>query len=165
MKNFRLIVLACVLFVYGTLSIKAQNNIVSSGGEATGPGGSVSYSAGQIFYTTTPGPNGSVAQGVQQPYEISVITAIEDAGDISLVCTAYPNPAYDLLTLKVEVSTKLEIQSLVYHLFDLDGKLLEGNKITGAETYVSIGNLAPAAYFLKVIQGNKAVKTFKIIKN
>lgn len=165
MKNFRLIVLACVLFVYGTLSIKAQNNIVSSGGESTGPGGSVSYSVGQIFYTTNPGPIGSVAQGVQQPYEISVITTIEEAREINLVCTAYPNPAYDLLTLKVDASTTLEIQSLVYHLFDMNGNLLEGKKITGNETNISIGNLASATYFLKVVHGNKEVITFKIIKN
>jgi len=165
MKNLRLIVLACILFVYGTLSIQAQNNIVSSGGEATGTGGSVSYSAGQIFYTTNAGPNGSVAQGVQQPYEISVITAIEDAMDINLVCTAYPNPASDFLTLKVDASTTLENLSMVYHLFDMNGKLLEGKKITDTETYISIGNLESATYFLKVIQGNKDVKTFKIIKN
>lgn len=165
MKNFRLIGLACILFVYGTLGIKAQNNIVSSGGEATGTGGSVSYSAGQIFYTTNTGLNGSVAQGVQQPYEISVITAIEDAGDINLVCTAYPNPASDFLTLKVDASTTLGNQSMVYHLFDMNGKLLEGKNITVTETYISIGNLASATYFLKVIQGNKEVKTFKIIKN
>jgi hypothetical protein len=28
-----------------------------------------------------------------------------------------------------------------------------------------MGNLVPANYFVKVIQGNKEVKTFKIIKN
>lgn len=33
---------------------------------------------------------------VQQPYEISVITAIEEAKDIDLVCTAHPNPTAGL---------------------------------------------------------------------
>ncbi|MCB0409870.1 MAG: hypothetical protein KDD29_06595, partial [Flavobacteriales bacterium] len=50
----------------------AQENTVSSGGDALGVGGSASYSVGQVVYTTHTGVNGSIAQGVQQPYEISV---------------------------------------------------------------------------------------------
>ncbi len=52
----------------------AQEVIPASGGNATGSGGSVSYSAGQVFYLTHEGTTGSVNEGAQQPYEISAIT-------------------------------------------------------------------------------------------
>ncbi|MCF8297889.1 MAG: hypothetical protein K9J13_10125 [Saprospiraceae bacterium] len=85
--------------------IQAQEVIPATGGNATGSGGSVSYTIGQIVYSTNSGTTGSVAEGVQQPYEISEATAIEEAKDISLNCTAFPNPTKDFLTLKIDAST------------------------------------------------------------
>ena len=46
----------------------------------------------------------------------------------------------------------------------MNGKLLQSEKITGNQTSIVMSNLVPATYFVKVIQGNKEVKTFKIIK-
>jgi len=48
------------------------------------------------------GTNGSAAQGVQQPYEISVVTAIEEAMDISIEMVVYPNPATDFFKLRIK---------------------------------------------------------------
>ncbi len=144
---------------------QAQETVPATGGNASGSGGSASYSIGQMVYTTNTGTNGSVAQGVQQPYEISVITGIEEAKGISLNCSAYPNPTIEFITLKVDASATLSIQLLSYQLYDISGKLLENKKIEGNETSIVMSNLVPASYFVKVIQGNKEVKTFKIIKN
>jgi hypothetical protein len=155
---------AVILFSLALNGLQAQQTIPSSGGDASGSGGSVSYSIGQMVYTTNTGTNGSVAQGVQQPFEISVVTSVDEAKDITLQCTAYPNPATDLLTLKIDASAKLSIQSLSYQLFDVSGKLLETKKVEGSETSIAMGSLVPATYFLKVIQNNKEIKTFKIIK-
>lgn len=125
----------------------------------------MSYTVGQVVYTTNTGTNGSVAQGVQQPFEISVVTGIEEAKGITLQCSAYPNPTTDFLTLKVDASTSLSIQSMEYQLFDINGKLLENKKVEDDETSIVMSNLVPAIYFLKIIQNNKEVKSFKIIKN
>ena len=141
---------------------QAQESTNASGGNATGSGGTVAYSVGQVVYTTNTGTNGSVAQGVQQPFVISVVTAIEEAKGINLSVSAYPNPTTDYLQLKVE-SEKLK--DLSFQLYDISGKLLQSKKITGNQTSIAMGNLVPANYFVKVIQGNKEVKTFKIIKN
>jgi hypothetical protein len=103
-----------------------------------------------------------VAQGVQQPYEISVITAIEAAKDISLEIMVYPNPATDFIKLKIE---NCELQNLRYQLYDINARLLQDNKIVGNETNIVMSNLMSATYFLKVTDNNKVIKTFKIIKN
>ncbi|RPI67771.1 MAG: T9SS C-terminal target domain-containing protein [Ignavibacteriales bacterium] len=153
------IMLLCSLYV---TTLQGQEVIPVTGGNATGGGGSVSYTVGQITYLTLSGTNGTVAQGVQQPFEISVITAIEQAKDITLVCSVYPNPASDFLTLKVENYDK---ENLSYILFDASGKLLVSKKVTGNVTIISMANLLPSLYFLKVIDNQKEIKTFKIIKN
>ena len=151
-----------IVFVIGFTSLQAQSTNPASGGNASGSGGSVSYTIGQIVYTKNNGTNGSVAQGVQQPYEISVVTGIEEALGISLEIMVYPNPATDFVKLKIE---NYEVQNLRYQLYDINGSLLQDNKIVGNETNIVISNYVPAVYFLKVSDNNKVIKAFKIIKN
>ena len=158
---------SAVLFLgLGLTGLQAQESINATGGNAWSSGGSVSYSVGQMVYTTnTGGANGSVAQGVQQPYEISVVAGLEEVKGVNIICSAYPNPTADYLTLEVSASTMLSIQSMSYQLFDINGKLLETKKLEGNQTSIVMSNLVPAMYFVKVIEGNKEVKMFKIIKN
>lgn len=162
----------CAIFLFGLgmIGLQAQEiheAIPATGGNASGSGGSVSYSVGQLVYTTNTGTTGSVAQGVQQPYEISVVTGIEEAKGINLMVSAYPNPTADYLTLKVD---DYDNKNLLYQLYDLNGMLLESKKIKGNVTSIDMSNLVPATYFLKIVQTSNALsqqvtKTFKIIKN
>jgi hypothetical protein len=140
----------------------AQATIPASGGNATGSGGSASYTVGQLVYTTNTGSNGTVSQGVQQPYEISVITAIPNTEGIDLECTVYPNPTRGIV--KLFVSTK-DFDNLKYQLYDLNGLRLLEKKVNSEETEILMDNLKPSTYFLKLLIGNKEIKTFKIIKN
>jgi len=149
-------------FTFSLSTVFAQETIPATGGNASGSGGAVSYSVGQVVYTTNTGTNGSVAQGVQQPFEILVVTGIDEAKGINLVVSVYPNPTTDFLQLKVE-SEKLK--DLSFQLYNMQGKLLQNKKIEGNETSIVMSNLVPATYFVKVTEGNKAIKTFKIIKN
>ncbi|MDD4148633.1 MAG: T9SS type A sorting domain-containing protein [Bacteroidales bacterium] len=162
MKLKRLKICAILLLGLGITGLQAQESINATGGNASGSGGSVSYSVGQLTYQTHVGTNGSVAEGVQQPYEISIVTEIEEAKVINLLVSAYPNPTTDYLTLSI---SGFDISNLSYQLYDMQGKLLKNEKITCSETSVVMSNLVPATYFVKVIQGNKEIKTFKIMKN
>jgi hypothetical protein len=162
MQHKRLKLSVVFLLGLGLIGLQAQESINATGGDASGSGGSASYSVGQVVYTTNTGTNGSVAQGVQQPYEIWVVTAIEEAKGINLLVTVYPNPATDYLTLRID---ELDISNLSYQLYDIQGKLLRNEKITSNQTSIAMSNLMPATYFVKVVQGNKEIKTFRIIKN
>jgi len=153
---------AVFLLGLGLTGLQAQEAIPASGGNASGSGGSASYSVGQVVYTTNTGTNGSVAPGEQQPFEISVVTGIEEANGITLQCLAYPNPATDFLTLKVDSEVKTQY---ITSLYDINGKLLESKKLDGNQTRIVMSNLVPATYFLKITDNNKEVKSFKIIKN
>jgi hypothetical protein len=153
--------IAFCLFVYGTM-IQAQNTIPATGGNAAGTGGNISYTIGQVACMTIPGVTGTVTQGVQQPYEISVVTSLEEAKVIHLICSVYPNPTNNLLTLEVEV---YENANFSYWLYGVSGNLIETKKVFSNETQISLGNQVAGSYFLKITSGNKEIKTFKIIKN
>ena len=152
--------LTIILFLMSA-SVFAQEAVVTAGKTISSSTGSVSYSVGQVVFTTLSGTNGSVTQGVQQPYEIFVATAIPEAAGIDLKMSAYPNPVTDHLTLKI---SDYESDNLYYRLFDMNGKLLKMKKVTEPQTQVIMQDLKPAVYFLKIIDNNKEIKTFKIIK-
>jgi hypothetical protein len=159
-KNLKLI--SIVLSGFGLTGLQAQDALPASGGNASGSGGSANYTVGQIVYSTKEGSNGSVSQGVQQPYEISDVTGIELTNGRTMQCSVYPNPVTDILILKIEE----EIQKqYVISLYDINGKLLESKKIQGSETSIEMKILVSSTYFLKVTSNNEEVKTFKIIKN
>ena len=162
MRHKRLKLSAVLLLGLGLTGLQAQTSVNATGTNASGSGGTVSYSVGQVVYTTNTGASGSVAQGVQQPFEISIVTGIEEAKGINLSVSAYPNPTTDYLTLSI---SEFEISNLTYQLYDISGKLLQSEKITGNQTNIVMSNLVPANYFVKVIAGNQLIKEFKIIKN
>ena len=159
MKNNTLRLLAFLL----SFSMNAQTShqvLSASGGDATGSGGSVAYSVGQIVYTTHTGTTGSVAQGVEQAYEIYSVGIKETALNISL--SIFPNPTSDYLTLKVQDYNN---EALSYHLIDEQGKLVLCEQITNQDTQVAMSTLARGFYFINIVQTNKKIQTFKIIKN
>ena len=140
-----------------TLELSAQENTVASGGKATGSGGTVSYSVGQVVYTTNTGTNGSVSQGVQQPYAVSTTVGINET---SIQLNAYPNPTTNNLTLTTDDS-----ESLSYQLFNIQGAEISSKTLNSKTSNISLEGHPPATYFLKVIKNNEVIKAFKIIKN
>lgn len=153
-----------ILLLFFGLTVSAQQAALSAGGDAQGSGGTASYSYGQICYVTHFGTNGSVAQGVQQPYEISMISGINNQL-INLSMQIYPNPTNDYLILNIDPFLSEGGNSLFYQLYDIKGRLIEIKKITHQIETIPMGNLETAIYFLKVSSNNKEIKTFKIIKN
>lgn len=143
----------------------AQESVNAAGGNASSSRGSVCYSVGQFVYITHTGTNGSVAEGIQQPYEISLVKGSDEDKNINLSLSAYPNPTTDYLQLIVNASDKLSIQSLSYQLYNIKGKLMQSGKLTGTETQINMSSYGSSIYFVRVIQNNKEVKLFKIIKN
>ena len=155
-----LILILCI----GINKIQAQQATLSSGGNATGSGGSSSYSIGQIDYITATGSTGSVGQGLQQPFEISTLSG-EEFTQIKLQMMVYPNPTTSYVNLEIDSSEEFNMESMSYQLFDMSGREITNKKIMGSETQISLQNLSSAIYFLKVSNNDKIVKTFRIIKN
>ncbi len=159
-KRFTTLTLLCFSFT----AAQAQQAVVTSGGNASGSGGTCAYSIGQTVYTTHTSLTGSVAQGVQQPYEISTVLGI-NIDQISLEIEVFPNPTVDFLTLNVSATTLLSNQFMNVQLYETSGKLIESKTIKNSTEKIGMENMPTGTYFLKVMNNNKEIKTFKIIKN
>lgn len=165
MRHKKFKISLALLLGFGLTGLYAQESANASGGNASGNGGSVSYSVGQVVCATNSGTTGTVAEGVQQSYEISVITGFEDIKWINLNCSVYPNPTTDYLTLKIDAPASIRIYNLWYQLYDMNGKLFGSGKLESSDTQIAMKKLVPETYLLEVLDQDKIIKSFKIIKN
>lgn len=158
MKNLYLLFL---LALTAMSDIHAQDSSNASGGLATGPGGSNSFSVGQVVYTEITGPGGSAIQGVQQPYEIFALDG-DQFENIRLQALVYPNPTKSRITLRIDMAVTNDYD---FELFDVQGRLLQQSKTMGLETVIPMERYPRGTYLLKVRSGRDVLKTFKILKN
>lgn len=155
----RIIVYIAFVF-FGLEELQAQESMNTSGGEAKGTGGIVSFSVGQLMYSTASGINGTVEQGIQQPNIISsTVSGLENSG-IQIKSTAYPNPASNELKLEVD-----NLNGFLYQLFDIKGNIMDTQHVRGKSVTIDMKDLPQAVYILNVISSGSLVKKFKIIKN
>lgn len=157
MKIKKLLIATLLL---GAFQAQAQEAVATAGGDASGTNGNVSYTVGQVVYTTNTGTTGSVAQGVQQPFEIQTVLGADNF-NINLQLAVYPNPTTNWLQLEVR---NTDFSNLSYQLFDLNGRMILNEKITAETSSIQMERLPAAIFLLKVVSNNKEVKTFKIIK-
>jgi len=166
MRQILLKISTTLILGLGISGLHAQESIPTSGGMAYGYGGSVSYTVGQVVYTTNSEITGSVAQGVQQPYEILAESGSDLATGISLQCSIYPNPVEKVLTLQVQYYID---ENITYSLYDSNSQLLKSDVVQNKKTLILMSNLPPTTYYLVVDQKKQknsphVTKTFKIIK-
>lgn len=161
MRNQQLITATLLLVgLSSTIPSFGQQNTVSSGGVASGSGGTVTYSIGQVAYSNETGTNGNVNQGVQQPYEFYSLGVNESSLNFNL--SAFPNPTTDVIYLTID---NFQGEQLSYQLIDMNGKLISKQAILEKETAINMESLPSANYFINLVLNNEIVQAYKIIKN
>ena len=155
MRNKYLTLLSCMFFLTGY----GQKNTVSSGADASGTGGTFSYSIGQIDYSNSISANEYVSEGVQQPYELYTIANVTEEN--SIISAIYPNPVDDYLTLEV----KGVLQNSTVHVIDSKGKQTFVTSLTGIKTNLNLIDHNSGIYHLIIRQNNIDLESLKIIKN
>jgi len=155
-----------LLFVgllFATHFMYSQETIPASGGEATGSGGTVSYTVGQLVYNTYADATGSVAQGIQQPYELLTLNDDEapeisgcptdisqrnDAGVCTAVVTWTEPTAYDNFDGTISYFSSSHAPGDVFNIGDTEVtyvfKDAAGNEAT-CKFNVKITNTLPSA--------------------
>lgn len=139
----------------------SQETVLSAGGDISSSGGSASQSIGQVFYQIHSDDDISLHEGVQQPFEISIINGISRIEAKNYDLTVYPNPTLYDLYLKINST---EFENLTYQFYSMEGKLLVENSVNSIETTIPIENYTPGFYLLKVYSHNQEIQSFKIIK-
>jgi hypothetical protein len=151
-----------LMMVLSSLWLHAQQTTDASGGTATGTGGSVSYSVGQVVYSYRTGTGGWLIEGVQQPKEFTNTLATNDFTALEATCKLYPNPTSNALHLTFSTEGYVGCEAV---LTDLAGKMLQKVILKEATTTLELEYLPIAPYVLTVTKNNQIIKSFKIIKN
>ncbi len=155
-----------ILLFISTLSLASfgQSAIVPIGGDAQSGSGSVSYTVGQVVTQTASNGSGSisVAEGVQQPYEIQAV-GVNHYPQITLNAVVFPNPTENLAQLMLN-GFEIPTEGLQANLFDSKGKLLQRIHVTNDLTTFQIGQYATGTYYLELRDGKRVLKTFKVVR-
>lgn len=149
-----------LLAISFSVSAFSQQTISAGGGDGAGPGGSYSFTVGQIDYLPFQSTTHKISPGVQQPFEIQAVLGVEVA-DVNLEMSVYPNPATDILNLTIG---KRKFSAMEYALFDGSGKLIRKEKLKADKTQIVVQELASSVYILQVSENGTPLKSFKIIK-
>jgi hypothetical protein len=138
--------------------IHAQNNAVTTGGVASGSGGSATYSVGQVDYVTNSGAGGEMTEGLQQPFEIFITAVDEVSSDFGV--KVFPNPTTNYV--EVDVANDVTNGPVICELFDMTGKSISKSALTGGRAIINMASLSSAIYLLKVTNSAEVINTYKI---
>lgn len=142
----------------------AQERPVSSGGEAKGSGGSMSFSIGLMDYINVNSSTTKITQGIQQPVEILIYPGNNPVIiDRDPAYTLYPNPTKDFTVLHVKQPIT---QNTSYVLYDMLGRVVARQRLVNLRTTIRMDQLPSAVYLLSVVEdsSNKVLTQFKIVK-
>ena len=140
----KLYLLPIFLFFFTNL-LFSQENIATSGGNATGSGSS-SYTIGQL---------------AQQSIELFTLTNPNEK-TFALEAITFPNPTKDNIILSI---SNTEIEKVDFSIYDIHGRLLKKGTTQTRLTTINIQTSPTGIYLLKVHHHKKQLKVFKIIKN
>lgn len=146
---------------FGSVQLQAQQAVVPAGGNASGSSGSVSYTVGQVFYQTKEGPSAYATEGVQQPFEIFNLTSVEDI-EHSPGISIFPNPTSDYLIIELDESVN---RSMNYAVFDVSGKQVDNQLLSGIRTAIPTADLSSGTYFIAIFREGEKINTFKVVKH
>lgn len=150
-----------ILTIFTTLTFAQTNTlqvIGSAGNTATDGNTQLTWTIGESIVNTATSTYNVLTQGFNQG--MLLITAIEDLKNLNV--TIQPNPTSDFAIIKLDDHNLSNAQ---YTLTDINGKIIQQNKIENQQTSISFQHLANATYFIQVITNNQKTKTFKVIKN
>jgi hypothetical protein len=149
-----------MLILFASSSLSAQEVTTSAGDFHQNSNFSVSWTIGEPVIDTWSASGTVLTQGFQQPILVSV--SIYENPDLNYTINAFPNPTSDFLNVVISNGTYDKMQ---YLLFDVTGKLIDSRQIVSEQTEILFSHLPVATYYVKIIENNKELKTFKIIKN
>lgn len=153
-----------IIILMSVTAVFSQYAIVPAGGDAQNANGSVSYTVGQVVTQTSANSNGSisVAEGVQQPYEIQTV-GVDNYPQIALNAMVFPNPTENLAQLQLN-GFEIPADGLQATLYDGKGKLLQSLSVTDDLTTFQIGQYATGTYYLELRDKKQVLKTFKVVR-
>ncbi len=141
-----------------TIPCFSQSGTVTAGASEKNANGSISWSVGQVFTQTISDVNVSVAEGLQQPYEIHDIVSTFDY--LTFDINIWPNPVIDILYVKIST---VDDASLNYTISTVDGRSLKSGTLDQL-TEIALTDITSGMLILTLQYKNQFLSSYKIIK-
>jgi hypothetical protein len=152
------IVIVCFLLALPVI-VSSQQVISPNGHHAQNSQAMLSWTVGEPFINTLIAGENILTQGFHQGK--LTVTAIFEKRTLPFNITVYPNPANDLLYLKIEPETS---QKFRYALYSMNALLLKEAPVTGSMIEISFSHYMPGSYLLKIMNEDEEIRIFKILK-
>lgn len=134
--------------VLGGSLVHAQQAVTSTGGDATGSGGSMSYTLGEPVVTFNTAPSGSASHGVQRSYAL-ISTSLPPQEDPPPPVVIWPNPTSAGLSVAFGGTPP---QGSTYTVMDATRRAVLAGKLE-ANTSIATEQLSTASYTLQLFYG------------
>jgi hypothetical protein len=151
--KFAVIYIFCILYI----TSNGQQAVVTSGGDASGSAGSISYSIGQVAYSTSAGAQ--INEGVQQPFEL-FITSV-DASFAAFEINLFPNPTSHEFIIEM----KNYVDGIAADVYDADGKLIESRRLLSERTSINVRSWSAATYLIRLTDTSGKSVSYRLIKH
>ncbi len=152
----KILFLPLILLMSAT-AVNAQEIITSGGDFFKNSSISVSWTLGETITETISDGTNILTQGFQQS-RLSA-TEIFSVNSVNSVISIFPNPAENIINIKINTPDNLQ-----YQFLDINGRILKEATITNVNTEIKVNNMPVSVYFLKIYNNNRIIKTYKIIK-
>ena len=140
-----------------TVGLSAQEVISTQGDSYTNASNTLDYTVGEPVIATVSDGTNDLTQGFHQT--LLTIVGIEDL-DVNFSVNIFPNPTSEIVNLDIE-----KFEGVSFHLFNVEGKLLNQAELTEKKTTVRVADYPKGTYLLTLTQTeDQKIKTYKIIK-
>ena len=148
----------CVAFWIIPQVFFAQAAVSASGNHIKSTGGALSFTVGQVVFTSKQGSTYQIHEGVQQVYRSRVTPVVElvHLREVSV----FPNPTDDLLTIKISAA---ELETISFQVLDNAGKKITSGIFQAPQTDISLRELPAGTYHI-LLKTKQELRAFKVIK-
>ena len=153
-----------ILFFSFSIQIIAQDLdhyvIGSDGGHSRNNQFSLDYTIGEVVteFGEDTLNNVHLTQGFQQTM-LAIVSVEEHVQDIEI--DVYPNPAVDYLNVSIPTLQ----EDMQFALFDMQGKLIEQQKINNQAFTIGFSNMSTGNYLLVFSNKDQRIKTLQVQKS
>jgi hypothetical protein len=141
----KLVVIALMVGAYQGFSQSIAPQVVASAGDHyVAVGVQLSWTTGESMIDTYTAGGSMITQGFHQTQ--LTITAVEEQNPHNLQVSIYPNPTSEQLTISIPENEN----DMTMNLFDMNGKLILSEQLSGTEKRLNVSALADAYYILQL---------------
>lgn len=153
------LILSIAIFIGMTEIMKAQSTMVAAGGNAIGPTAQVSYTIGQVVYTSQYNSDAIVDQGVQHSIEIYPVSIGKEESECSI--SVFPNPTCESITISLGETKEFQGK---WSIIDIHGKQVLAQEYDSSHTTLSLSDLPTGSYTLLIHDTRSKIQKHYTIK-